>query len=283
MDRKIIVLALSTLLILISCTLRADTLDITFLDVAEGEAIVVKSGKHTALIDTGNIVSGHRVVQYLQSRDIAQLDMLLITHPHLDHLSGVFQILPHITVKQRYDNGQTLPQNQDIYRWYQDSFRTSNYRALNRGDVLALGETKLTVLSSLQTGNMNRRSLVLLVEHGEVRVLLMGDADVSVEATMMEQIPNLNAKLLKLGHHGSENSTSQPFLDRVDPDYAVISTNADNIRGYPSPLIMDRVRQQGIDLLLTYEDGDICFRSDGEDLSPCSVIPVALGGPRTGG
>jgi competence protein ComEC len=269
MDRKILVLGFSTLLNLFGGPLRAETLEITFLDVDEGEAIFLESGNQTALIDSGNIATGTRVVQHLKKRGIDELDWVLLTHPHLDHSSGIFQILPQIPALQRYDNGQLLPQNQDIYRWYKDFFRSGDYRALREGETLSLGEARVVVLSSLQTGksNMNRNSLVLLVEHDTVRLLLMADADASIEAQLMEKISNLSATLLKLGHHGAEDATSQEFLERVNPDYAVISINASNIRGYPSPRVLERLKEQRITLFTTYEDGNVRFRSDGKVLT----------------
>ncbi|MEH6591831.1 MAG: MBL fold metallo-hydrolase [Halioglobus sp.] len=268
MDRKIFVLGFSALLNLFVGSLQAETLEITFLDVDEGEAIFLESGNQSALIDSGNIATGTRVVQHLRKRGIDELDWVLLTHPHLDHSGGIFQILPQIPTRQRYDNGQLLPENQDIYRWYKDFFRSGQYRAVKEGETLSLGEARVVVLSSVQGGksNMNKNSLVLLVEHDAVRLLLMADADASIEAKLMEQAYNLSATLLKVGHHGAEDATSQEFLERVNPDYAVISINAGNIRGFPSPRVLERLQEQRITFFTTYADGNVHFSSDGKVL-----------------
>lgn len=264
MDRKILVLGVCALLSLISPALLAQSLRVTFLDVGEGEAILLESAGQTALVDTGNPTTGHRVVDYLLQRDIHTLDMLIITHPHLDHLGGFFQLQPHIRVDKRYDNGEVLPIKQNIYRWYSDTFRRGDYRALERGDVITLGEAQLTVLNSAAADrNWNDNSLVMMLEHDQVRILLTGDASSRVEQALLDNDVPVTAHLLKLGHHGSAKATSDAWLSRVNPDFAVISIDAGNIRGYPSAEVVARVRDRGIKLFETSKDGTVVFESDG--------------------
>jgi competence protein ComEC len=267
MDRKILVLGLSALLWLTSHSALSAPLTITFVDVGEGEAIFIRNGEHTALVDSGNAMTGSRLQPFLHSQGVSKLDMALITHPHLDHMSGIFHLLPGFELGKRYDNGQALPAG-EIFRWYQTFFRTGNYQVLATGDELLLQDAQLTVLNSTLDGrtNLNQNSLVLRITHGEITILLMGDADTTVEQDLLEQGVGLKAQLLKIGHHGSIYSSSTAFLDAVAPDYAVISTDEDNIRGYPSADVLKRLGERNITTLTTYEQGNITFHSDGKTL-----------------
>ena len=268
MGRKILVLGLSALLWLISCSARSAPLTITFLDVGEGEAIFIRNGNYTALVDSGNAMTGFRVKAFLRSQGVSELDTTLITHPHLDHMSGIFHLLPGFELGTRYDNGQALPVG-DIYRWYQAFFRSGDYHVLATSDELHMEDAQLTVLNSTLDGrtSLNRNSLVLRITHGEITMLLMGDADATVEQDLLEKGAGLKAQLLKTGHHGSIDSSSNSFLDAVAPDYAVISTDRDNIRGYPSAEVLKRFAERNISILATYEQGNITFHSDGKILT----------------
>jgi competence protein ComEC len=268
MDRKILVLGLSTFLWLISFSAHTAPLSITFLDVGEGEAILIRNGSYTALVDSGNVMTGSRVKAFLRSQSVSELDTTVITHPHLDHMSGIFHPLPGPELGKRYDNGQALPVG-DIFRWYQTSYRSGDYHVLAIGDELHMQDAQLTVLNSTLDGrtSLNGNSLVLRITHGEITMLLMGDADASVEQGLLEKGAGLNAQLLKVGHHGSIDSSSNAFLDAVAPDYAVISIDKDNVRGYPSAEVLKRFAERNIITLATYEQGDITFHSDGQALT----------------
>ncbi|MEP5568806.1 MAG: MBL fold metallo-hydrolase [Halioglobus sp.] len=247
-------------------SLKANALEITFIDVGEGEAIFLESAGHTALIDSGNPLSGGQTAAFLNARGLKSLDTIIITHPHLDHLGGVFQLLSHFIFDQRYDNGQNPDPENDLYRWYREAYRSDNYRILKAGDRLTLGDAHLQVLNAVQQKrtNWNQNSIVLMLSHGNSRALLMADADTSVERELIASGVPLKASLLKLGHHGHSDATSTEFLEHVDPEYAVISINRDNLRGYPSAEILNRLDNYSVQSLMTYKLGDITFRSDGE-------------------
>ena len=127
---------------------------------------------------------------------------------------------------------------------------------------------KVKALNGVKSGrtDLNQNSLVLLIVHGEVQILLMGDVDVEVETALIKHGTDIKAKLLKIGHHGAASGTSNALLQAVNPDYTVISINADNIRGYPSTEVLQRIADQGITLLTTTLEGDISFESDGRQL-----------------
>lgn len=256
---------------LLPIILFADSLKIFFLNVGEGESIYIESKEKKILIDSGNPITGYQVLQFLKKRSIKSLDALIITHPHPDHMGGVFHILQELKVDTLYDNGEYLRQNKaDIYRWYSELFRQNNrYRVLKQGLNINIGKnTRLISLSPDKlSNNWNENSLVFKLSHGKIDILLMGDAGILTEQNLLTQDISLQADLLKIGHHGAHDASSEVFLKAVNPSYAIISTNKNNIRGYPSPKILERLQKRGIKVYSTYEDGDIVFELDEKSIT----------------
>lgn len=244
-------------------------LKVVFLDVGEGEAIYINmpSGENI-LIDTGNPATGYRVAEFLRKRGVTTITAIFITHPHPDHMGGVFHILPSFKVEAIYDNGQPIPEMPecDIYQWYHEFVRSGNYRSLRRGEVFFFGEVKVEVLwpEPPLSSQWNENSLVLKLTYGKVAFLLMGDATKGVERALLERDVDLEASVLKVGHHGSKDTLYEGFLKGVSPQYAVISINRGNIRGYPYGENLKLLKKHGVKLYTTYEHGNITFITDGD-------------------
>lgn len=251
-----------------STALAVAPLEVTFLDVGEGEAVYIRTpdGK-SLLVDAANPATAERIVRFLNSRGVDTLQAVLITHPHPDHMGGIFQLLSTFRVKRVYDNGQPIDDMPrcDIYRWYKERVRAlPHYRRLGAGNTLRYGNVTVEVLwpVELRTGGWNQNSLVLKISYSGRVFLLMGDADEKVEAALIERESSLEADVLKAGHHGSEGTLSERFLKDVLPSYAVISINRDNLRGYPSKKVLKRLDEMKITTLITYRDGNISFLVD---------------------
>ena len=245
---------------------------VDFLDVGEGDAIHIQgpTGEHI-LIDTGNIITGHRIVHFLKQRGVHELTALIVTHPHPDHMSGVFTILENFPVKRIYDNGQKilLKKENDFYRWYVEYLRERpNYNVLNGKKNLQFGALKLEVLwpHEAVSRNWNANSIVLRVIYEKTSFLLMADAGRVVENELMQSNTNLKSDVIKIGHHGHSDASGKDFLKQISPRFAVISVNRDNIRGYPSQTVLDRLRNLGITTVVTSIEGDIQFVSDGNEV-----------------
>ena len=251
-----------------STALAVAPLEVTFLDVGEGEAVYIRTpdGK-SLLVDAANPATAERIVRFLNSRGVDTLQAVLITHPHPDHMGGIFQLLSTFRVKRVYDNGQPIDDMPrcDIYRWYKERVRAlPHYRRLGAGNTLRYGNVTVEVLwpVELRTGGWNQNSLVLKISYSGRVFLLMGDADEKVEAALIERESSLEADVLKAGHHGSEGTLSERFLREVLPSYTVISINRDNLRGYPSKKVLKRLDEMKITTLITYRDGNISFLVD---------------------
>lgn len=227
----------------------ASSVAVHVIDVGEGDALLIQSDKAAVLVDTGSPIGGPVVVRYLNDLGIEKLDALILTHPHPDHMGGVFSVLDAIEVTRTFDNGQSLweeVKREDIYRWYQESIRSrSDYSILKRGDTLSFEGFKLDTLwpiaGTTKSGDWNNNSLVLKVTAGSGSALLMGDALVEVERKLVELSPNaLKSDLLKAGHHGSAFTGDPAFLERVAPALVAVSVNGNNVRGYPSRETLSR-------------------------------------------
>ncbi len=261
----------SLVLLLIFCGLilpafcQSNNLEIDFLDVGEGEAIFIKTPQDkNILIDSGNVVSGFKVLNYLESRGIKDLEYFILTHPHLDHIGGVFLLTQGLNINHICDNGQDISQiskSQDIYRYYNDLVRNhENYNILNAGDSFKIGSVSFDVLWPVKPfifTDWNVNSLVIMIEYNNFRCLLTGDLTSSGEKELLRLDRDLGANVLKVGHHGSIDATSKEFLNRILPEIAVISIDKNNIRGYPSEEILKRLRGLGIQILQIPEVGNI--------------------------
>jgi len=235
-----------------------------FINVGEGDCILLETRGKTALIDTGNLVSGPRVVKYLREEGIEKLDYLIITHPHPDHIGGVFFVLPMLKVDKICDNGQDLSgvrKTCEIYRWYEDLVRKrENYTVLISGARLTLGNLTMEVLwppGLPISSDFNAFSLVIMVRDVGFSCLFTGDLTAWGERELLRKKVNLKADVLKVGHHGAADATTEEFLEAVSPTVAVISVDEANIWGYPSVEVLERLENAGVKIYRTDKDGDI--------------------------
>ncbi|NPA15126.1 MAG: MBL fold metallo-hydrolase [Deferribacteres bacterium] len=245
----------------------AHDLKLYFFNVGEGDATLVKTKDAAVLIDAGNLITGFSLVRKLRKLGVKRIDALIITHPHPDHMGGVFHVLQAFRVKSRFDNGQPLPVERDIYRWYGQIFRTGTYRVLRAKDTLRFGALKIDVLSPYVLGrNWNDNSLVLRLSFGKMRFLFMADASLRVEKRLLDAGCGLRSVLLKVGHHGAKDATSVRFLKAVSPRISVIFAARHHFHGYPSASVVRRIKCAGSLLFITGFDGDILVETDGRIL-----------------
>lgn len=198
--------------------------------------------------------------------------LFVLSHPDADHVGGAPSVLDALRPSLWWDPG--FVHGSGVYR---DALAVAERRGVTwqrvvAGDSLELDGVLLRVLgpdSAWMAGedNPNDASVILMVEHGAVRMLMTGDAEVAQEAWLVERYgASLNATILKVGHHGSRTSSTEALLDAVQPQIALISVGAGNTYGHPSPSVMDALRARGVDILRTDRDGAIVVRSDGRVL-----------------
>jgi len=251
-----------TALITISNTFAMDNnLYIHVLDVGQGDAMLVhQPGTCAVLIDAGPPINGHLVTGKIRELGIEALDMVIVTHPHLDHFAGLFDLMPRIPVKHFYDNGLANAK----WEYFDDYVTLRNrqpYTTLSRGMNLTCGGVKLDALYPQANpdpeAGLNDTSLALLVSFGDFTLLHMGDLAGAGEKQFLELGPAPEADVIKVGHHGAIDSTSEELLQDVSPKQAMISTATQNRIGSPAEAVLERLLRHGIVIYRTDAAGDI--------------------------
>lgn len=256
-------------LLLLAATIPAMALEgmplsVHFVDVGQGDSILIQGPDGaTALIDGGN--SNGEALAYLQRLGISQLDIVLLTHPHADHVGGLVAVMDALPVGGVWTSGAY--NTTGIFERFLDVIEKEKipYHEVKTGDTIYLGRLQLEVLYSEPEGrSLNDTSIVLRVAYGQVVFLLMGDAETSTETKLLQIKPTqLRATVLKVGHHGSSTSSSTAFLDAVRPTIAVYSAGARNQYGHPHDSVISQLKAIGATVYGTDVDGSILVTTDG--------------------
>jgi competence protein ComEC len=228
----------------------SNRLNIYFLDVGQGDAMILNQpGICTSLIDAGPLLHGHRITTRLQELGITELDHVIITHPHLDHFGGLFDIHSRVAFNQLYDNGRTN-QNKEYFSDYEKIRQKQPYETLSGGENIACGDIKLEVLNLADEvqgeQDLNAASLVLMISYHNFKLLQMGDLAGAAEQSFLKNNADLNADVIKIAHHGAADATSDDLLNRVQPKLAIISTTEDNWINAPSREVLNRLKRRHI-------------------------------------
>ncbi len=260
-----------------AATLAVRGLIITILDVGQGDSILIESpsGKRM-LIDGGESKMGQKVVvPFLRKQGIKELDLVVLTHPHEDHLGGLPAVLENIKVKRVLDPGFNY--NSRSYRRFLDLVRRNSikYGIARAGQTISLGDNvegrilHPSYACQEDEGNVNNWSVVMRLCFGRFSIMLTGDNEQEGEEKILGlySAGALASTILKAGHHGSATSTSAEFLGLVSPQVAVISCGRRNKFRHPHKSTLKRLEEAGIKVIRTDENGAVTIRSDGQSYS----------------
>ncbi|WP_288221237.1 MBL fold metallo-hydrolase [uncultured Clostridium sp.] len=246
--------------------------EIHFINTGNSDAIVIKQGDKSVLIDAGDNDDEDIIVNYLRNLNISKLNYVISTHPDADHCGGLDAIFNSIQVdKLLVGNGSSTSKT------YSDFINAVANKGINPSVPLEGSEHKLTDTSYIKIynvkgieGDSNESSLVTLFVNGNDKILLMGDAGEKTESKLLNEFSDID--LLKVGHHGSKTSTTQSFLDKVNPKNAVIIVGKNNKYGHPSVETMSKLESKGIEIHRTDECGNIVYKSTGSGVNTdCSI------------
>ena len=246
-------------------------LRVHFLDVGQADCILLETDGQYLLIDGGNREDGRFVVSYLQRLGVEKLAAVICTHPHEDHAGGLAAVLAVYPATAIYAPTKTYAS--DIF---DDFLKYTDQQGLEitipaPGDELILGQAKLSFLGPTKSyAGINDTSIVLMAQFLETRFLFTGDMEAAAEADLLDywdETMALDVDVLKVGHHGSDTSSSYRFLRETAPEYAIISVGADNSYGHPSEAVTSRLSDAGIPMLRTDELGTILAVTDGYEIA----------------
>ncbi len=255
--------------------------ELHMIDVGQGDAIAIRTPHgRWMLVDAGRIWNGgdagrSTVVPYLR-RFGGDLSLFVLSHPHADHVGGAATVLRALH-PFAYRDGAFAGGSES----YRQSLNVANalriaWSRVHPGDSLSIDGVSVTFLApdSAWTAGLhdpNLASTIALVQYGDVRFLLTGDAESPEESWLLAHVASeLHADVLKVGHHGSSTSSSSAFLDAVHPRIALVSVGAGNSYGHPSENVMRELASRGITVLRTDQLGTVVVRTDSRSLSPSS-------------
>ncbi len=257
------------LLVLSSCaSLPSDTEHMTvyYFNVGQGDAALAVLDGMTVLFDTGTSESEEKLIAYLERLGVEKLDLLVLSHPHEDHIGGADRVIERFGVESVL---MTSADSTD--RAYFDLLDAidaadATVTEATAGVSLTVGDMTLDVLSPDElSGDSNSDSAVVKLTFGETSFLFTGDLDGEAEAKLTNTAgKSLTADVLKVSHHGSNTATSAEFLDAVAPSVAVISCGEDNDYGHPHSDVISRLTERGIAIGRTDEGRTVTVASDGK-------------------
>jgi competence protein ComEC len=276
-----------------SPVLPAGQLELTVLDVGQGDSLFLSApGGHAMLIDGGGEAGplrvggvktrfdiGEEVVSpYLWSRGVKRLDVVALTHAHEDHLEGLFAVLENFRVAELWvGHDVASPAYQRLLALARS--RGTIIKHLERGDSFTWGELRGAVIWPDTTAEVrqatNDDSLALRVEYGAQSLLLTGDIEKPVERALEAEDVPLSAGFLKVPHHGSSTSSTKEFLGLVHPAFAAISVGENNPFNHPAPAVIERLRAAGAQVFRTDRDGAITVTTDGKSEGVTTFMQTA--------
>ena len=237
------------------------------IDVGQGDSFLITSNNKSMLIDTGGVMnyyqeewmqyektsSGVYLVNFLKTLGITKLDYLVLTHGDYDHAGETLTIMDEIDVGTVFFNGNELNTlEKKIWK------SSSNHYKLTEGDSFSLGNFNFLVISNTYPDE-NDGSLVLYSTVYNKKLLFMGDASIKSEEYILDNYELDDITILKVGHHGSRTSSSENFIDKVNPTYSLISAGVDNKFNHPHKEVIERLEENGSIIFNTQADGMVMF------------------------
>lgn len=238
-----------------------------FIDVGQGSSVLLQSGEKGILIDAGEKEYGDDVVDYIKERGVTELDYVVATHPHTDHIGGLLTVLKEVKV-----NNIIMPKlsasNTPSTKTYENLLQTvydKNIKAIaaSYGNQYDVGKIKLTVLGPVkQNKDLNNMSVICKADINSTVFLFSGDAETTEMKSVLEKSPNLSCDVMLMGHHGSRTSLETDYLKNASPTVAVIQCGLNNSYKHPHEETLEYLKSKSIMCYRTDLSGSIIFSCD---------------------
>ena len=242
---------------------NTDVVKVEYIDVGQADAILIENDKKYMLIDAGNNEDGDLLVNYFKDKNITDFEYVVAAHPHEDHIGGMDNIIKNFNIKNYYmpdcyTTTKTFEELLDALEEKNLSFETPDIDS-----EFLLGDALFKVLyTGTDKRDLNNTSIVLRMTYKDVSFMFTGDATNTTEKKIIAK--DLQSDVLKVGHHGSQYSTSDEFLDKVNPKYAIISVGTGNVYDHPKDITLNKLK--GIEVHRTDKEGTIRVISDGKNI-----------------
>ena len=245
---------------------------VDFIDVGQGNCTLVHMGDTAILVDSGEVGAAQTVISYIKNLGIDELDCVLVTHPHSDHMGAMTKILYEFEIKDLIMPEipeDIIPTNSTYEKFLTAvSDNAENVIPAEAGMTYSYGEINLEILAPLHGyDNLNDMSAVSRVSFGETSVMFMGDASTAVEKDLLNTGKDFSADIINIGHHGSKTASSQKWLEAVNPGFAVICCGAGNEYGHPHSVVTERLDNIGIEYYRTDLNGTVVFHSNSKEFT----------------
>lgn len=245
-------------------------LQISYLDVGQGDSAYIKVNDFDILIDAGPRSDSDKLMEQLKEKNIDDFEIVIATHPHEDHIGGMTKVFEEYDVESFY-----MPKATSTTKTFENMINAVKNEGLKvqvikEGTSFDLGEgAKIEVYSPIQDSydNLNNYSPIMKLIYGNNTFIFTGDAEKEVEKEVLEKYSNnLNADVIKFGHHGSSTSSSEEFIEAISPKYGIISCGVDNSYGHPHRETLDVINKMDIKTYRTDKQGEITIISDGNEI-----------------
>ena len=250
-------------------SINNENLKIHYVDVGQGDSIIIEQNGHYMLIDAGPNSCKENLLSYINSLNIKKFDYVIGTHAHEDHIGSMDAVInsyevdkvlfsKHTTTTKTFENFANAVKNKGLKLY-----------APSVNEEFEFQDSKFIVLApnSSYYSDLNNYSIVIKFIYKDTSYLFTGDAETLSEQEMLDKNLDVEADVLKVGHHGSKSSTSKKFLDAVNPKYAIISCGVDNDYGHPKSVIMNRLKKANVIVYRTDESSTIVLTSDGKNIT----------------
>jgi competence protein ComEC len=246
---------------------KKDVLLVHYIDVGQADSILVQVDGKNLLIDAGNRGDADKIITYLKSHGVKNLDYVIATHPHEDHIGGMSEIIKAFQINNFY-----APKKTASTKTFENMIEALNGKKIisaKAGIHIQLSQNtnaEFLAPNSDKYEEINNFSAALRLTYGNNHFLFMGDAEKLSEEEIIKNYPEMSADVLKVGHHGSSTSSSKNFLDKVSPKIAIISTGKGNDYGHPHKETLAEFKKRGYIVYRTDIDGTIVLQSDGKNI-----------------
>lgn len=249
-----------------------EELKVYFLDVGQGDSALITCEGEAMMIDGGGADMSAKIFSFLKKQGIERLKYVIASHPEADHVGGLAAALNCAEAERAFCSGTEAEESSfaDFVKYLKE--QDVELEVPSAGTELRLGSALVRFIGPVkESADANNSSLIVKISYGDTSFLFMGDAGEPAENALLKAGADLTCNVVKIGHHGSQAASSEEFLRATGAEYAVISCAAANKYGHPADRTLKNIEDCGMELYRTDLNGDICFASDGEQITTVST------------